>query len=152
MFEMVPVEKFKKMVGVDNGVSDWVLIDQDRIDKFADCTIDHNWIHTDIELSKKGPFGGTIAHGFLTLSLLSAFMLSSRYLPEGLKMALNYGLNRVRFINPVPSGSRVRSKMIISDVQEKAPGQVLMTTRHTVEIEGVEKPACIAEFLTLFYI
>ncbi|HQQ88089.1 MAG TPA: MaoC family dehydratase [Smithellaceae bacterium] len=150
MFEMVPVEKLKTMIGQDNGTSDWILIDQKRVNLFADATDDHQWIHVDVEQAKKGPFGGTIAHGFLVLSLTPLFSSSGKYLPEGMKMVLNYGLNKVRFINPVPVGSRVRSKMIISGVEEKDGGRLLVTTTHTIEIEGQEKPACIAETLAMF--
>ena len=150
MFEMVPVEKLKTMIGQDNGTSDWILIDQKRVNLFADATDDHQWIHVDVEQAKKGPFGGTIAHGFLVLSLTPLFSSSGKYLPEGMKIVLNYGLNKVRFINPVPVGSRVRSKMIISGVEEKDGGRLLVTTTHTIEIEGQEKPACIAETLAMF--
>ncbi len=152
MFEMVPVEKLKTMIGQDNGISDWILIDQERVNRFADATDDHQWIHVDVEQAKKGPFGGTIAHGFLILSLIPLFSSSGKYLPEGMKMVLNYGLNKVRFIAPVPVGSRVRSKMVISGVEEKDPGRLLVTTTHTIEIEGLDKPACIAETLAMFMI
>lgn len=152
MFEMVPVKKLKTMIGQDNGTSEWVLIDQAKVNLFADATDDHQWIHVDVEQAKKGPFGGTIAHGFLILSLTPLFGSSGKYLPEGMKMVLNYGLNKVRFINPVPVDSRVRSKMIISGVEEKDGGRLLVTTTHTIEIEGQEKPACIAETLAMFMI
>ncbi|MBN1472156.1 MAG: MaoC family dehydratase [Syntrophaceae bacterium] len=150
MFEMVPVEKLKTMIGQDNGISNWILIDQVKVNLFADATDDHQWIHVDVEQAKEGPFGGTIAHGFLILSLTPLFSSSGKYLPEGMKMVLNYGLNKVRFIAPVPVGSRVRSKMIISGVEEKDGGRLLVTTTHTIEIEGQEKPACIAETLAMF--
>lgn len=150
MFEMVPVKKLKTMIGQDNGTSDWVLIDQAKVNLFADATDDHQWIHVDREQAKKGPFGGTIAHGFLILSLTPLFGSSGKYLPEGMKMVLNYGLNKVRFINPVSVGSRVRSKMVLSGVEEKDGGRILVTTTHTIEIEGQEKPACIAETLAMF--
>ena len=152
MFEIVPVEKLKTMIGQDNGTSDWVLIDQAKVNLFADATDDHQWIHVDVEQAKKGPFGGTIAHGFLILSLTPLFSSSGKYLPEGMKMVLNYGLNKVRFITPVPVGSRVRSKMTISGVEEKDPGRLLVTTTHTIEIEGLDKPACVAEALAMFMI
>lgn len=150
MFEMVPVEKLKKMIGQDNGVGDWILIDQERVNRFADATDDHQWIHVDVEQARKGPFGSTIAHGFLILSLIPLFSASGKYLPEGMKMVMNYGLNKVRFISPVHVGSRIRSKMVISGVEEKDPGRLLVTTTHTIEIEGQEKPACIAEMLAMF--
>jgi len=152
MFEIVPVEKLKTMIGQDNGTSDWALIDQAKVNLFADATDDHQWIHVDVEQAKKGPFGGTIAHGFLILSLTPLFSSSGKYLPEGMKMVLNYGLNKVRFITPVPVGSRVRSKMTISGVEEKDPGRLLVTTTHTIEIEGLDKPACVAEALAMFMI
>ncbi|MGD0021409.1 MAG: MaoC family dehydratase [Smithellaceae bacterium] len=151
MSELISAEKLKKMVGQENGVSDWVLIDQDRINRFADATEDHQWIHVDIEKAKKGPFDGPISHGFLTLSLIPIFSKSAKYLPEGMKMGVNYGLNKVRFINPVPVGSQVRSRMVISAVEEKGPGRILMTITHTIEIKGQEKPACIAEALSMLF-
>ena len=138
------------MIGQDYGTSDWILIDQDRVNLFADATSDHQWIHVDIENVKNGPFGGTIAHGFLTLSLTPLFSSLGKYLSEGMKMVVNYGLNKVRFINPVLVESRIRSKMVISGVEEKEPGRLLVTTTHTIEIEGQEKPACIAEALAMF--
>jgi acyl dehydratase len=150
MFEMVSVEKLKTMIGSDNGISDWVSIDQARVNLFADATDDHQWIHVDVEQAKQGSFGGTIAHGFLILSLTPLFSSSGKYLPEGMKMVLNYGLGKVRFIAPVPVGSRVRSKMTISGVEEKDGGRLLVTTTHTIEIEGQEKPACVAETLAMF--
>jgi len=152
MFELVSIEKLKQMIDQDNGVSDWILIDQERVNRFANATDDHQWIHVDVESAQKGPFGGTIAHGFLILSLIPLFSSSGKYLPEGMKMALNYGLNKVRFIDPVPVGSRVRSRMVISAVEEKDPGRILMTTTHTIEIEGHDKPACVAELLAMFMI
>jgi acyl dehydratase len=151
MSELIPAEKLKKMIGQENGTSDWVLIDQDRINRFADATEDHQWIHVDIEKAKKGPFGGPIGHGFLTLSLIPIFSKSAKYLPEGLKMGVNYGLNKVRFISPVPVGSRVRSRMVISAIEEKEPGRILLITTHTIEIQGQDKPACIAEALALLF-
>jgi len=151
MPEFVPVEKLKQMVGQENGLSDWVLIDQDRINRFADVTGQRSWIHVDIERAKEGPYGGPIGHGDLTLSLIPLFSISAEYGPAGVKMAVNYGLNKVRYLNPVPVDARVRSRMVISGVEEKQPGRILMTTTHTVEIEGQEKPACIAETLAMLF-
>ena len=151
MSELISAEKLKKMIGQENGTSDWVLIDQDRINRFADATDDHQWNHVDIEKAKKGPFGGPIGHGFLTLSLIPIFSKSAKYLPEGLKMGINYGLNKVRFISPVPVGSQVRSRMVISAVEEKGPGRILMTITHTIEIKGQDKPACVAEALSMLF-
>lgn len=152
MPERVPLEKFKQLVGQENGVTDWVTIDQDRINRFADVTEDHQWIHIDPEKAAQGPFGKTIGHGFLTLSLLSMFGYASKYAIEGAKMTINYGLNKVRFINPVPVGSRVRSRMVITAVEEKQPGRVLVTNTHTIEIEGQDKPACVAEALGMYFL
>jgi acyl dehydratase len=151
MAEQVSLEEFKGVVGRENGISDWILIDQDRVNRFADATEDHQWIHVDIEKAKRGPFGGTIGHGFQTLALLSAFGESATYAPAGIKMAINYGLNRVRFLTPVPVGSRVRSRMVLTNIEEKEPGRILMTTTHTIEIEGQEKPACVAESLAMLF-
>lgn len=151
MPEFVPVEKLKQMIGEDNGTSSWVTIGQDMINQFADATGDHQWIHVDIEKAKQGPFGGPVAHGFLTLSLIPVFSGTAKYLPEGISMAVNYGLNKVRFINPVPAGAKVRSKQVITNVEEKSGNRLQMTVTHTIEIEGQEKPACIAEMITLFF-
>ena len=151
MPEFVSVEKLKQMIGLENGLSDWVLIDQDRINRFADVTGQQSWIHVDIEKAKEGPYGGPIGHGDLTLSLIPMFSASAKYGPADVKMAVNYGLNKVRYLNPVPVDARVRSRMVISGIEEKQPGRVLMTTTHTIEIEGQENPACIAETLTLLF-
>jgi acyl dehydratase len=152
MRETLPLEKFKQLIGQDNGTTEWFLIDQDRINRFADVTEDHQWIHVDIEKAKAGPFGSPIAHGFLTLSLIPVFSYAGKYSIEGAKMSVNYGLNKVRFINPVRVGSRVRSKMVITAIQEKTPTQILVTNTHTIEIEGQAKPACIAEALGMIFL
>ena len=151
MVEIEEIAKLKECIGKDNGISDWVLIDQQRVNRFADATGDHQWIHVDVEKAEKTTaFGGTIAHGFLTLSLIPVFSLSAKYLPKGAKMVINYGLRKVRFANPVLVGSRVRSKMVIRAVEEIDPGRVLVTTRHTIEIEGNGEIACVAEFVVMF--
>jgi acyl dehydratase len=152
MTEVLPLAKFKQLIGQDNGTTDWILVDQERISRFADVTEDHQWIHIDTGKAKQGPFGTTIAHGFLILSLVPVFSYAGKYAIEGAKMVVNYGLNKVRFINPVPVGSRVRSKMVISAVEEKKPGQILVTNTHTIEIEGQAKPACVAEALGMFFV
>lgn len=146
------VEQMKSKIGQETGVSDWFLIDQNRINRFAASTEDHQWIHTDVERAAQGPFAKTIAHGFLTLSLIPAM---SRYQKIGfdesqVEMVLNYGLNKVRFLNPLPVNSRIRSRMVLADVQEKSPGRVLLTTRHTIEIEGKDDPACVAEIIGMY--
>jgi acyl dehydratase len=146
---VVPIEELKTRVGEETGKSDWFAIDQNRIDKFADATMDHQWIHVDPDSAAMGPFGTTVAHGFLTQSLLSYLTLESMLVPSGAVMYLNYGSNKVRFINPVKVDSRIRTVCVLKEVKEKAPGQVLVTNSVTVEIEGEEKPALIAELLTL---
>lgn len=123
-----------------------------RVDQFAECTGDHQFIHVDPEKAAKTPFGGTIAHGFLSLSLIPKLMEGLLVLPEGLKMAVNYGLDTVRFIQPVRVGSRVRLGLTLLDVNEKNPGQWLIKARATLEIEGQEKPAYIAETLSLCFV
>jgi acyl dehydratase len=150
--EKLSLEKFKLLIGQDNGTTDWVLIDQAKINGFADATGDHQWIHVDIEKAKQGPFGAPIAHGFLTLALLPVFSYAGKYTIAGAKMSINYGLNKVRFINPVPVNSRVRSKMVITAIEEKKPNQILVTNTHTIEIEGQEKPACVAEALGMIFL
>lgn len=142
-------DEMKQSIGTEN-VSDWVEVTQDMINKFADATGDHQFIHIDPERAKMTPFGTTIAHGFLTLSLLpqlAAKTPNSARL-DGVKMGVNYGGNKVRFLAPVPSGSRVRGRSKLIEFEEKRPGQFQYTTETTVEIEGSEKPAMIAEWIT----
>src|SRR6478672_11409299 len=141
--------EIRSKVGQEIGVSDWLTVDQARIDAFAEATEDRQFIHTDPEAAAKTPFGGTIAHGFLTLSLLSRMAAEATFIPEGVRMAVNYGLDRVRFLAPVKSGSRVRGRFVLDSVEEKAPGQILMRHVVTVEIEGQDKPALTAQWLTL---
>lgn len=146
-------QELQTRVGEHLGTSEWVLVDQDMIDKFADATGDHQFIHVDAEKAKLTPFGGTIAHGFLTLSLIP--MLGARTdAPkiEGIKMGVNYGGNKVRFLAPVRSGKRVRSHVTLLELDEKRPGQWQQTNEITVEIEGEEKPALIAEWITQFFV
>lgn len=134
-------------VGTELGVSSWIEIHQDRIDMFADATGDRQWIHVDPERAADGPFGATIAHGYLTLSLLP-FLGAQVFAFAGDRARVNYGLNRVRFMAPVRVGSKVRIRIEVLDVQDIEKGQQV-TLQHTVEIEGGEKPACIAETVTL---
>jgi acyl dehydratase len=137
-------------VGKDLGVSDWLTIDQQRIDAFANCTGDHQWIHVDVaRAQRESPFGTTIAHGYLTLSLLPAMQYSVGTIPGGVQAALNYGTDKVRFINPVKVGARIRDRITLVAAENKGGGRVLTTTRHTVEIEGEEKPAMVADTLTM---
>ena len=138
-----------EFVGQELGVTDWVVIDQHRIDRFAECTGDHQWIHVDVErAAKEGPFGGTIAHGFLCLSLLASAQ-TSIVVPSDAGQVLNYGLDRVRFMAPVKAGSRTRTRVHLLSADDKGPGRVLIKTKNTVEIEGEEKPALVAEMLVL---
>ena len=125
------------------------MITQERIDGFADATGDHQWIHVDAEKAEAGPFGSTIAHGFLTLSLIPAIAPSIDV--PGTRMAINYGLDRVRFITPVPVGSRVRARTVLRDVSE-VQGGIQAKTEITIEIDGSDKPACVAETLARFYV
>jgi acyl dehydratase len=149
--EVLPVAEIKERVGNEIGVSDWLDIDQNRINDFAECTGDHQWIHVDIDAAKNGPFGTTIAHGYLTVSLIPTFSAGISVIPEGTMMAINYGMNKLRFVNPVKVDSKVRDRVTLTGVDEKPGGRVLITTTHTIEIEGEAKPACIAETLTMFF-
>ena len=139
------------VIGTEVGVSDWVLIDQDRINKFADATMDHQFIHVDPEQATP-VFGSTIAHGFLSLSLVAGIPFDQEIglVLEGTKMGLNYGLDKVRFLSPVPVDSEVRIRMKCIDISEKNPGQYLAKTEVTMEIKGIEKPAFVAETLSMF--
>ncbi|MBL4610028.1 MaoC family dehydratase [Halopseudomonas sp.] len=148
----VPVSELTSYIGKDLGHSEWMTIDQERVNQFADCTEDHQFIHIDEEKAKQTPFGGTIAHGFLSLSLLPKLSAGLLIRPEGLKMAVNYGMDSLRFIQPVRVGSRVRLQSTVMDVTEKKPGQWLIKARSTLEIEGSDKPAFIAEALSLYFV
>ena len=139
----------RSRVGQEIGISSWLSIDQARIDVFAEATEDRQFIHVDPAAAAQTPFGGAIAHGFLTLSLLSRMGAEAMLIPEGIKMAVNYGLDRVRFLAPVRSGKRVRGRFVLDSVEEKARGQVLLRHTVTVEIEGETKPAMTAIWLGL---
>jgi acyl dehydratase len=137
-------------VGRELGVSGWITVDQKRIDDFAACTGDHQWIHVDVERARReSPFGTTIAHGYLTLSLLPVMQQQVGTLPDGIVAALNYGSNRVRFMTPVKSGARIRDRITLAEAEDKGDGRILTTTRHVVEIEGEERPALVAYTLAL---
>jgi acyl dehydratase len=137
-------------VGKELGVSQWVTIDQQRIDEFAHCTGDHQWIHVDVERCRKeSPFGTTIAHGYLTVAMLAQFSFEVFIAPAGITQVLNYGGDKLRFITPVKSGSRIRDRIVLSAIDDKGEGRLLVTTEHTVEIEGVAKPALIATTLAI---
>ncbi|TMU98156.1 MULTISPECIES: MaoC family dehydratase [unclassified Streptomyces] len=130
--------------GSELGVSDWLLIDQERINRFADATGDHQWIHTDVSRAESGPFGATIAHGYLTLSLIPA-LASQNYRISGARMGINYGLNKVRFITPVRVGSRVRGRSELLSAETLEGGAAQVVWRTTIEVEGADRPACVAE-------
>ncbi|GAA1079879.1 MaoC family dehydratase [Tsukamurella spumae] len=136
------------MVGQTLGTTEWVSIDQDRIDLFADATDDHQWIHVDPERAAKGPFGGTIAHGYLTLSL-APVLLQEALVVEEYSAALNYGLDKVRFPSPVPVGSRLRATVGLVSAQDKK-GAIEAVFRLTYEVDGAERPACIADTVVLY--
>ncbi|AJQ50342.1 TPA: MaoC family dehydratase [Pseudomonas putida] len=148
----VPVTELSQYVGKELGRSAWLKIDQQRINLFAEATGDFQFIHVDPEKAAKTPFGGTIAHGFLTLSLIPKLIEDILVLPQGLKMVVNYGLDSVRFIQPVKVNSQVRLKVDLAEVVEKKPGQWLLKAIATLEIEGEEKPAYIAESLSLCFV
>lgn len=144
-------DELKAAVGEEFGASDWVTVEQHQIDLFAEATGDHQWIHVDPERAKDGPFGKTIAHGFLTLSLLSTFN-KQVYSIENVKMGINYGLNKLRFTAPVPVGSKVRGSFRLGAVDEVSGGALQITMNVTVEIEGSERPAAVAEWLSRVYL
>ena len=145
------LDDIRTRVGEEIGVSSWLMVGQERIDAFAEATEDRQFIHTDAAAAAHTPFGGTIAHGFLSLSLLSRMGAEAMLIPEGVKMAVNYGLDRVRFLAPVRSGKRVRGRFTLDSVEEKAPGQWLFRHTVTVEIESEQKPALTAVWLGLIF-
>ena len=146
------LDDIRSLTGTDIGVSDWITVDQDRITAFAEATEDRQFIHVDPAAAAQTPFGGTIAHGFLSLSLLSRMAADVMKVPDTTKMAVNYGLDRVRFIAPVRAGARVRGRFTLDGVDEKAPGQLLLRHTVTVEIEYEPRPALTAEWLGLIFI
>ena len=147
----VKVSELPDLMGTEIGVSEWVVIDQDRINVFADVTEDHQFIHIDEEAAKKSPFGGTIAHGFLTLSMLAKFAEGAGLVVEGVNMGVNYGFEKVRFLAPVPSGSKIRGRFTLKSAVEKKPSQFLLTYEVTVDIDGQDKPALIADWLAMLF-
>jgi acyl dehydratase len=143
------LDDLRAAVGTEVGRGRWLDVSQERIDKFADATSDHQWIHVDPERAASGPFGGTIAHGFLSLSLIPA-LTAGLTAVDGVTMGVNYGLNKVRFPAPVPVGSRVRGRVELLSMED-VPGGVQLTSRVTVEREGGDKPVCVAETITRLY-
>lgn len=152
MARIVSPDDMAGFVGEEVGVSDWVALDQKRIDVFADVTEDHQFIHIDPEAAKATPFGGTIAHGFLTLSMLSRLAAGVLLVLDGVKMGVNYGFEKVRFVNPVRSGKRIRARFTLMSAEQKIPGQWSFKYAVKVEIEGEEKPALVAEWLTMQFV
>ncbi len=146
------LDQIRSQIGTDIGTSDWITVDQSRIHAFADATEDQQFIHIDPTAAAHTPFGGTIAHGFLSLSLLSRMAAEVILSPDNLKMAVNYGLDRVRFIAPVRSGKRIRGQFTLDSLDDKAPGQILMRHTVTVEIEGETKPALTAQWLGMLFV
>lgn len=152
--KLVPPAELPSWAGKDLGTSDWFQIDQDRINAFADATKDHQFIHVNPDMAKATPFGGTIAHGYLTVSLLPFLQASmaDMIMPQGLKMGMNYGFDKLRFMAPVKTGKRIRARGKLLDATEKKPGQWLMKFEYTIEIEGEEKPALVAEWLLMYFV
>ena len=145
-------QELQGRIGAELGVSDWCQIDQSMIDRFADLTDDHQWIHVDREAAGRGPFGATIAHGFLVLSLMAKMTSSAGLELQGARMGMNYGFDRVRITNVVRAGDRIRGRFVLKDLVERQPGQWLMTLAITVEVEGQAKPAVVAEWLGLQFV
>lgn len=151
MAKQVSAMELENMVGEEVALSDWFQVDQKQIDAFAEATGDHQWIHVKPEMAANTPWGSTVAHGYLTLSLLPKLLGETGVAPEGTMMAINYGSDRVRFINPVKVGSSVRARSVLSEVEQTEPGRWLFITKVTMEIEGEERPAMVAEILTLYF-
>ena len=147
--EIKQLADLKNLLGEEIAVSDWVTVTQERINKFAEATGDFQWIHVDVERAQASPLKSTIAHGYLTLSLIARFSAECVHMPS-VKMSLNYGTNKVRFTSPVPAGSRVRGRFTLKELQD-LPGGMQVTMLATVEIEGFDKPACVAEVISRRY-
>jgi acyl dehydratase len=152
MAATVTREELRGLVGTELGVSDWFRIDQERVNAFADVTLDHQFIHVDPERARGTPFGGTIAHGFLTLSLLVPLCLPFIPTPANRELVVNYGFDKIRFVAPVRVGKRVRAVGKLAEVEERKPGQLMLRVDVTVEIEDEEKPALVAEWLSLHFV
>jgi acyl dehydratase len=146
------LDSLQELVGQEVAVSDWFTVTQERIEQFADVTLDHQWIHVDSERAQReSPFGGPIAHGFLTLSLLRHFMQGAVGIQQGIRMSVNYGLNRVRFVSPVRSGAKVRARFVLQSVKDVQPQGVEAVYGATIEAENSEKPCCVAEWVVRYY-
>lgn len=147
--KVVPKDEMVKAIGTKFEPGPWITVDQQRINTFADCTEDHQFIHVDEAAAKNTPFGGTIAHGFLSLSLLSKMVEGNGIIPENIVMGLNYGFDKVRFLAPVRAGKRIRANVTVADVTRKDDSRFLIKQSISVEIEGEETPALVAEWLTM---
>ncbi len=146
------LEALKDHIGQEIGVTDWLAVSQERIQQFADATGDHQWIHVDRERAKReSPFRDTIAHGFLTLSLLPQFMPQVLKIKDGVRMGINYGLNRVRFVSPVRADSKVRARFTLQSLKDVPPKSIEAVFVATVECEGSDKPCCVAEWVVRYY-
>jgi acyl dehydratase len=152
MPERLTPRKLKAFVDKEIGVSDWFVVGQDRIGAFAECTEDRQWIHVDPEKAAKSRLGGTVAHGFLMLSLIPHFLKAIPLLQMKCKMTVNYGLDKVRFIAPVPSGVRVRNRAVLREIRKRGFRKFLLKIENRLEIEGNEEPAVLAELLVLVYL
>jgi acyl dehydratase len=152
MTRHIKTADLQQLVGTELDPSNWFEITQDRVNEFADATNDHQFIHVDLEKAQASPFGGTIAHGFLTLSLLTHLLSEAMVVPEKTAMTINYGSDKVRFLKPVAVGQRIRAKQQLVEANEKRPGQWLLKMNVTVEIEGEETPALIAEILFMHFV
>jgi acyl dehydratase len=148
----VTLDELKSLVGKELGVSEWTLVDQKRIDAFADLTEDHQFIHVDPAAARQTPLGSTIAHGFLTLSLVANFGYQVVPGVKGAKMGMNYGINRLRFVSPVRAGSRVRGRFKLKSLEDQGGGRWLSTTEVTVEVEGQDKPSIVMEWLGMTFV
>ena len=145
-------DALKDLVGQEISVTDWFNVTQERIQQFADATLDHQWIHVDVERARReSPFRAPIAHGFLTLSLLPHFMHEALEIKHGIRLGVNYGLNRVRFVSPVRAGSNIRARVALQSLKDVPPSGVEAVFNATVEVEGGEKPCCVAEWVVRYY-
>jgi acyl dehydratase len=145
-------DALKALVGQEIAVTDWFNVTQERIQQFADATLDHQWIHVDIERARReSPFKAPIAHGFLTLSLLPQFMHGALEIKHGIRLGVNYGLNRVRFVSPVPAGSNIRARVALQSLRDVPPSGMEAVFNATIEVEGSDKPCCVAEWVVRYY-
>jgi acyl dehydratase len=145
-------DDLKNLVGQEIAVTDWFNVTQERIQQFADATLDHQWIHVDVERARReSPFKSPIAHGFLTLSLLPQLMHEALEIKHGIRLGVNYGLNRVRFVSPVPAGSNIRARVALQSLKDVPPSGMEAVFNATIEVEGSDKPCCVAEWVVRYY-